>query len=57
MTSVQRNENIPLLGLGEREILRDSIPRIGMKINKKRMNGRYQTNSRRSLRLCFATES
>ena len=35
----------------------NSIPRIGMKINKKRMNGKYQTNSRRSLRWCFATES
>ena len=34
-----------------------SIPRTGMKTNKKRMNGRHQTNSRRSLRWCFATES
>ena len=28
-----------------------------MKTNKKRMNGRYQTNSKRSHRWCFATES
>ena len=55
-TSVTRNENIPLLRLGGRKILRNSIPRIEMKINK-RMNCRYQSNSRRSLRCCFATES
>ena len=57
MTSVQRNENILLLYLIGWGILRDSISRIGMKTNKKRMNGRYQTNSRRSHRWCFTTES
>ena len=56
MTSVQKNENILLLYLEGCKILRDSILRIGMKTNKKRMNGRYQTNSRRSHRWCFATE-
>ena len=55
-TSVQRNKNILLLYLVGCGILRDFIPRIGMKTNKKRMNGRYQrTNSRRSHRWCFAT--
>ena len=57
MTSVQRNENILLLRLGGHKILKDSIPRNGMKTNKKRMNGRHQTNSRRSLRWCFAMKS
>ena len=56
-TSVRRTENILLLHLGGCRILRDSIPRIGKTSNKKRMNGRYQKNSRRSLRWCFATES
>ena len=56
-TSVQRNENILLLYFEGCKILRDSIPRTGMKTNKKKMNGRYQTNSRRSHRWCFATES
>ena len=54
---VQGNENILLLYLGGHKIPRDSIPRTGMKTNKKRMNGRHQTNSRRSHRWCFATES
>ena len=56
-TSVLRNKNILLLYLGGYKILRDSILRTGMKTNKKRMNGRHQTNSKRSLRWCFATES
>ena len=54
-TSVQRNENILLLYLGGCKILGDSIPRTGMKTNKQRMNGRYQTNSRRSHTWCFVS--
>ena len=34
-TSVLRNENILLLCLGGRKILRDSIPRIGMKTTRR----------------------
>ena len=45
-TSEQRNENILILYLGGCKILRDSILKIGMKRNRRRMNGRYQTNSR-----------
>ena len=45
-TSGRRNENILLRYLGGCGILRDSILKIGMKRNRRRMNGRYQTNSR-----------
>ena len=56
-TSAQRNENILLVHRRGRETLRDSIPIIGMMINRKRMDGKYQTNSRGFLRWCFTTES
>ena len=56
-TSARRNKNILLVHPRERGILRDSIPRIGMMINRKRKNGKYQTNSREFLRWCFETES
>ena len=56
-TSGQENENILLLYLRGRNILRDSIPRTGMKANKKKMSCRHQTNSRRYHRWCVATES
>ena len=52
-----RNKYILLRYLGGCGILRDSILKIGMKINRRRMNGRYQTNSRRFHRWCFAKES
>ena len=55
--SGQENKNILLLYLEGHKILRDSIPKTGMKTNKKRMSGIHQTNSRRSHRWCFATES
>ena len=57
MISGQENGNILLLYPGGRKILGDSIPKTGMKTNKKRMSGRHQTNFRRSHRWCFATES
>ena len=56
-TSKRRNKEILLVHGRGRGTLRDSIPRIGMMINRKRMNGKYQTNSRGFLRWCFATES
>ena len=55
--SGQENGNILLLYLGVHKILRDSIPKTGMKTNKKRMSGRHQKNSRRYHRWCFTTES
>ena len=59
MTSGRKNKNILLRYHGGCGILRDSILKIGMKRNRRRMNGngRYQTNSRRFQRWCFATES
>ena len=38
-------------------ILRDSILKIGIKTNKKKMSGRHQTSFRRFQRWYFATES
>ena len=51
--SGQKNESILLLCLAGYKILRDSIPKIGIKTYKKKMSGRHQT----SFRWCFATES
>ena len=51
--SRQENGNILLLYLGGCKILGDSIPRTGVKTNKKRMSDRHQINSKRSLRWCL----
>ena len=55
--SGQRNQNILLLCLGGYKILKDSIPKIGTKTNKRKMSGKHQTSFRRSHRWSFATES
>ena len=56
-TSPRRNKNILLVHQRGCGTLRDPIPRIGMMINRKRMNGKYQTNFRGFIRWCFATDS
>ena len=46
MISNRKNVSTLPRYLGEHGTQKDSIPRTGMSLNKKKMNGRYQTNGR-----------
>ena len=54
--SAWRDANIHPWYLGEHEIQQDSIQRIGMNLNKKKTNDRYQINGRGFRRWCFVAE-
>ena len=56
MTSGLRNVDIRLQYLREYKIQRASILKIGIKVNRKKTNGKGQISGRESYRWCFAAE-
>ena len=55
--SGRRNEDTPPQYHGVYTIQRDSIPKIGTKISKRKMIGKHQISGRKSHRWCFIKES
>ena len=56
MISDRRNVNILPQYLGGHETQQDSIQKIGMRYNKKMMNGKCQINGRGFHRRCFVAD-
>ena len=56
MITTQRNMNICPQCYGEQGIQRDSTLKIGMKLYRKKMNGRCQINIKGLHRWCFVAD-